>query len=231
MSTIEHEIDIQAPIEMTFHHVTWFEIFPEFAKSVEEVRRDPADPAVLHGTLSLGTLLRESVARTAVDPERHWLSWHSESGLRHSGEIRLFVRSRTCTVLWLRMQFEPRGFAEYLGDRAGIVDRRVGHELRRFATYVESGGARCPARRRVPESGIDDRVHSVSEWMADHMFGKPDDTTWVRSTPGRQAGTPARVPAVRGALPDRGGRQRYTAEVRVKTTRSSSTNFRTNSRP
>jgi hypothetical protein len=195
MSTIEGRIEIAAPIEETFRHLSWFETFPEFDKSVEQVRRDPADPTVLHGTLTLGSLMRESIARTEVDAAAHRVSWHSESGLRHSGEITLWPRSQTSTLLRLRMQFRPAGFAEHVGDRAGLVSRRVRLELRRFAIYVESHRTRCPAHRRVLESGLDDRIHAPSVWITDHMFGKPDDTTWVRKHARQEAKADGRAPA------------------------------------
>lgn len=176
MTTIERSVDIGAPLADTFRNLTWFESYPEFMKSIERVRRDTGDPNVLHGTATLGSLMRESVARVEVDEGAHTVSWQSEGGLRHSGRIELAGKDEDTTTLRLSMEFHPTGFAEFLGDRAGIVRHRVGHELKRFATYVESSGERAPARKRVAETEHDDRVRAPSEWATDRLFGRSDDT-------------------------------------------------------
>lgn len=176
MTTIEKSIDIAAPLETTFRSLCWFESYPEFMRSIERVRRDTEDPAVLRGTATLGTLLRESVARVEVDEESHTVSWRSEGGLRHSGRILLSTRDDGTTTVSLDMEFRPTGFAEILGDKAGVVRRRVGKELARFATYVESSGEEAPAHKRVPETAHDDRARAVSERMTEGMFGRSDDT-------------------------------------------------------
>jgi hypothetical protein len=163
-------------------------------RSVEQVRRDSADPNVLHGTATLGSLMRESVARMDVDEQSHTVNWHSERGLRHSGRIELTAMDEATTTLRLDMEFRPTGFAEFLGDRSGVVRRRVGQELKRFARYVESAGEEAPARKRVPETERDDRARAPSEKMTEGLFGRSDDT----GKSGYIFGSPDKFPPHRG---------------------------------
>ena len=42
--------------------------------------------------------------------------------------------------VFLRLEYEPHGFIETVGDAAGFVTRRVQGDLERFKEYIEGHG-------------------------------------------------------------------------------------------
>ena len=45
------------------------------------------------------------------------------------------------------MEIEPEGFVEQVGDKTGIVDRRVKGDMRRFREFIEARGTETGAWR------------------------------------------------------------------------------------
>ena len=53
------------------------------------------------------------------------------------------------------MDFDPEGFVEQVGDKLGVVDRRVKGDLKRFKEFIEGRGTETGAWRGEIENQSD----------------------------------------------------------------------------
>jgi hypothetical protein len=54
----------------------------------------------------------------------------------------------------LRLEYEPQGFVENIGDAAGFVTRRVEGDLERFKEYIERRGQETGALARYHQGTL-----------------------------------------------------------------------------
>lgn len=138
METIEKSIDINVPLRTAYNQWTQFETFPHFMEGVESVKQ--LDDTHLHWVANVGGDRKEWKARiTEQIPDQH-IAWHSEGGEFTAGAASFQPLGTDRTRLTVRMNYEPHGVTEKIGDMLGMVSRRVEGDLKRFKDFIEARG-------------------------------------------------------------------------------------------
>ena len=137
MSRFEHVITVDAPIREVYNQWTQFESFPFFMEGVETVVQ--GDDRTLHWTASIAGQERSWTALITDQTPDTRVAWKSTSGAENAGAV-LFEPAGGGTKVTLRIDVEPEGFVENVGDKLGVVDRRVKGDLERFKAFIEERG-------------------------------------------------------------------------------------------
>jgi uncharacterized membrane protein/ElaB/YqjD/DUF883 family membrane-anchored ribosome-binding protein len=145
METIERSIDINLPVRTAYNQWTQFEEFPHFMEGVEAVRQ--LDDTTLHWVANVGGERKEWRARITEQVPDHHIAWRSDGGDFTSGVVSFQALGPDKTRVTVKLNYEPKGMAEKLGDMLGIVSRRVQGDLERFKSFIESKGHETGAWR------------------------------------------------------------------------------------
>ena len=68
------------------------------------------------------------------------VAWTSTSGSDQSGVVTFHRLGEMLTRVTVQMDFDPEGVVETVGDKLGVLDRRVKGDLKRFKDFIESEG-------------------------------------------------------------------------------------------
>jgi uncharacterized membrane protein len=145
METIERSIDINLPVRTAYNQWTQFEEFPHFMEGVEAVKQ--LDDTTLHWVANVGGERKEWRARITEQVPDHHIAWRSDGGDFTSGVVSFQALGPDNTRVTVKLNYEPKGMAEKLGDMLGIVSRRVQGDLERFKSFIESKGHETGAWR------------------------------------------------------------------------------------
>ncbi len=136
MSTITESVEVDVDVRSAYDQWTQFETFPEFMEGVDEVRQ--LDDTHLHWTVSVGPVTREFDATVTDQVPDQKVAWHSDSGPEHAGEVTFEKIADDRTRVTTAITVDPEGFIEKVGDRTGLLERRVKGDLERFKQFIES---------------------------------------------------------------------------------------------
>jgi len=145
METIEKSIDINVPVRAAYNQWTQFEEFPRFMEGVESVKQ--LDDTTLLWVANVGGERKEWRARITEQVPDHHIGWRSEGGDFTSGVVSFQALDPTKTHVTVRLNYEPKGVTEKIGDMLGMVSRRVQGDLQRFKDFIESKGRETAAGR------------------------------------------------------------------------------------
>ncbi|MEU4392508.1 SRPBCC family protein [Kribbella sp. NPDC023855] len=145
MSDTIESVDVEAPITAVYNQWTQFETFPQFMEGVEEVRQ--LDPTHTHWKTNIAGVTREFDATITEQHPEERVAWKSDTEPRHAGVVTFHRLDDTKTRVTAQMDFEPEGLAEKVGDKAGLVSRRVKGDLERFKEFIEERGTSTGAWR------------------------------------------------------------------------------------
>jgi uncharacterized membrane protein len=145
MSTIEQSIDVNVPVRTVYNQWTQFEEFPRFMEGVEAVRQ--LDQQRLHWRAKIGGRVDEWEALITEQHPDERIAWKNTTGAPNAGVVTFHRLSDTTTRVMLQMEYEPQGVVENLGDRIGVVSRRVANDLERFKAFIEARGQETGAWR------------------------------------------------------------------------------------
>jgi uncharacterized membrane protein len=149
MSTIEKSIDVNVPLRTAYNQWTQFEEFPRFMEGVREVKQ--LDDRRLHWRAEIGGKEKEWEAEITEQVPDQRIAWRSIGGAVNAGEVRFNLLSENSARITVRMDYEPGGLAENVGDALGVVSQRVEGDLARFKEFIESRGAETGAwRGKIP---------------------------------------------------------------------------------
>jgi uncharacterized membrane protein len=143
--TIEKSIEVNAPIRTTYDQWTQFEEFPRFMEGVESVKQ--LDNTTLLWVANIGGERKEWRARITEQVPDHHIAWRSEGGDFTSGIVSFQALGPDKTRATVRLDYEPKGMTEKIGDMLGMVSRRVQGDLERFKDFLESRGHETGAWR------------------------------------------------------------------------------------
>jgi uncharacterized membrane protein len=145
MSVVEKTIEVEAPVRAVYNQWTQFEEFPRFMEGVREVRQ--LDDQRLHWCAVVGgddvewdALITEQMV------ERH-IGWRSTSGAKNAGTVSFEPLGGNRTRVTLRMEYEPHGAVQRIGNWLGAFTTRVEGDLKRFKEFIESRGIETGAWR------------------------------------------------------------------------------------
>lgn len=145
MSSIEKSIEVDVPVRTAYNQWTQFESFPAFMDGVEEVRQQ--GDKYTHWRASIAGKTEEWDAEiTEQTPDRQ-VAWRSTTGAHNAGTVRFEPLGPNQTRVYLRLEYEPEGAVEQIGDALGFVERRVKGDLERFKKFIEERGAETGAWR------------------------------------------------------------------------------------
>ena len=145
METIEKSMDINVPVRTAYNQWTQFEEFPRFMEGVESVKQ--LDDTTLQWVANVGGERKEWKARITEQVPDHHIAWRSEGGEFTSGVVSFQPLSPDKARVTVRLNYEPKGVTEKLGDMLGMVSRRVEGDLQRFKDFIESKGHETGAWR------------------------------------------------------------------------------------
>ena len=136
MSSIEKSIEVDRDVTTVYNQWTQFEDFPKFMEGVENVEQ--RDDAHLHWETEIGLADKEFDAEVTEQVPDEVVAWRAIGDTRHDGRVTFEPVSESATRVSLRLEYDPQGFLEKIGDAANLVDRRVSGDLQRFKEFIES---------------------------------------------------------------------------------------------
>jgi uncharacterized membrane protein len=145
MSRFEHVITVDAPVREVYNQWTQFESFPSFMEGVEKVVQ--RDDRTLEWTASIAGQRRSWTAVITDQTPDVRVAWKSTSGADNAGAVLFEPAGTGQTQVTLRIDVDPEGFVENVGDKIGAVDRRVKGDLERFKEFIEGRGRATGAWR------------------------------------------------------------------------------------
>ncbi len=144
-SSISESIEVNVPVRTAYNQWTQFEDFPQFMKSVKEIRQ--LDDKHLHWCANVAGEDKEwDVEITEQIPDKR-IAWRSVTGVRNGGVVSFHKISDNCTRIMLQMDYQPEGMAEKLGDSLGAVRMEARSNLQNFKEMLESRGSETGAWR------------------------------------------------------------------------------------
>lgn len=138
MSDIIKSIDVNVPVRTSYNQWTQFELFPEFMEGVKEVKQ--LDDTHLYWRAKIGGKEREwrAVITEQVPDER--IAWTNTDGAYNAGVVTFHRLGDGMSRVTLQISYDPEGLLENIGDRLGVVERRVEGDLKRFKDFIEFRG-------------------------------------------------------------------------------------------
>lgn len=135
METIEKSIEVNAPIRQVYNQWTQFEEFPNFMEGVQEVRQ--VSDRKLYWRAKVGGKEKEWHAEITEQVPDRQISWRSIEGAPNSGTVLFSPTGSNQTQVTLRMEWQPEGAVEKVGEALGADSRRVEGDLKRFRDFIE----------------------------------------------------------------------------------------------
>ncbi|MCA1692095.1 MAG: SRPBCC family protein [Acidimicrobiales bacterium] len=145
MSTVEKSIVVDRPVRTVYDQWTQFEDFPRFMEGVEEVVQ--LDDTRLHWVAEIAGAKREWDAEITQQIPDQEVAWRSLNGSDNAGVVTFQPLGADSTNVTLRLDFDPEGLMETIGDKLGFVSKRTEGDLERFKDFIESRGVETGAWR------------------------------------------------------------------------------------
>jgi uncharacterized membrane protein len=145
MQSITKTIDVNVPVQTAYNQWTQFEEFPRFMEGVREVRQ--LDNKRLHWHAEIGGKQKEWDAVISEQTPDRLVSWHSTTGAENRGTVSFQPINANSTRVTLRLDYDPEGFVENVGDKLGVVSARVEGDLKRFKQFIEERATETGAWR------------------------------------------------------------------------------------
>jgi uncharacterized membrane protein len=130
---------VAVPVRTAYDQWTQFEDFPHFMEDVEEVQQ--VDDQMTHWRVKMAGVTREFDARITEQLPDERVAWSSTAGPRQAGVVTFHRLDADHTRVTAQMELTPEGMAESVGDKAGMIKRRVKGDLDRFRAYIEDRGS------------------------------------------------------------------------------------------
>jgi len=136
METIQKYINVNEPVQTVYNQWTRFEDFPRFMEGVERVTQ--LDDTHLHWVANIaGKTIEWGATISEQIPDKR-IVWYSDNGAVHSGMVSFNPVGPALTRVTLRIDYEPEGVVEEVGDKLGFFSRRVEGDLKRFKKFIEA---------------------------------------------------------------------------------------------
>jgi len=136
MATVERHIDVNAPVRTAYNQWTQFEAFPQFMEGVLAVRQ--LDDRHLHWKAQVAGKAEEWDAEITEQQPDQRIAWRSIEGTPNAGAVTFHYLDENTTRVMLQLEYEPEGVVENVGDKLGLVERRVMGDLKRFRDFIEA---------------------------------------------------------------------------------------------
>jgi uncharacterized membrane protein len=144
-ASIETSIDVDVPVRTAYNQWTQFETFPDFMEGVVEVTQ--LSDTMLHWKAKVGGKEKEWDAEITEQKPDERVAWKAVDGAPNAGVVTFHRLDEGRTRIRLRLEAEPEGIVEDVGDKLGLFGHRIAGDLERFKQFVESRGAETGAWR------------------------------------------------------------------------------------
>lgn len=138
MSRFEEQITVDVPVRVAYDRWTRFEDFPSFMEGVKSVEQ--LDDKTLRWTASIAGVTKTWTAEIVDQTPDTRIAWKSIDGAENAGAALFQPVGSSQTDVTLRIDAEPEGAAQSVGDALGFLQRRVKGDLERFKDLVERTG-------------------------------------------------------------------------------------------
>ena len=142
---VEESIEVQVPVRTAYNQWTQFEDFPQFMKSVHEIRQ--LDDKHLHWKANVFGEEKEWDSEIVEQIPDRRIAWRSISGPRNNGMVEFQKIGDDATRIVLRMEYEPENAVEKLVDLIGAVRMEARANLKNFKEMLEQRGRETGAWR------------------------------------------------------------------------------------
>jgi uncharacterized membrane protein len=139
MTRFEEQITVDVPVPVAYDRWTRFEDFPSFMDGVDRVEQ--IDDSTLRWTASIAGVSKTWTATIVDQTPDTRVAWKSVEGAENAGAVLFAPDGADRTTLTLRIDAEPEGAVESIGDSLGFLQRRVKGDLERFKDLVERTGS------------------------------------------------------------------------------------------
>jgi uncharacterized membrane protein len=144
-SSITESIEVNVPVRTAYNQWTQFEDFPQFMKSVHEVRQ--LDDKHLHWKANVAGEEKEWDAEITEQIPDKRIAWRSITGVPNAGVVTFHKISDSVCRVTLQMDYQPEGVLETIGDALGAVRMEARSNLANFKEMLEKRGAETGAWR------------------------------------------------------------------------------------
>jgi uncharacterized membrane protein len=151
MAGFEKWIEVDVPVRTAYNQWTQFEEFPRFMEGVERVVQH-GDSRVSWRASIFGKVEEWDSHITDQTPDKR-VAWESTSGAQNNGVVSFQPIGPSRTRVGLHISYEPQGILENIGDKLGLLERRVEGDLERFKRFIEERGRETGAWRGEIEDG------------------------------------------------------------------------------
>jgi uncharacterized membrane protein len=145
MAVIEKSIEVDVPVRAAYNQWTQFEEFPRFMEGVKSVQQQ--DDKRLHWHAEIFGKDVEWDALITEQMVERYIGWRSTSGPQNAGTVSFEPQGPNRSRITLRMEYEPEGAVETVGDWLGVLSARVEGDLGRFKKFIEERGVETGAWR------------------------------------------------------------------------------------
>jgi len=172
---VEKSVVVNVPVETAYHQWTQFEEFPHFMGGISEIRQ--LDDTTLNWVAEIGGVRRQWTARILEQTPLERVAWAATEGATNAGAVYFSAAGPGQTAVRLELEYEPEGIVEKVGDKVGIVERRVEADLGRFKSFIEDAGYATGAWRgtvpgRVGTPGVSEAEASKGDSGKAGVSGK-----------------------------------------------------------
>ena len=87
--------------------------------------------------VNIGGVTREFDTRITEQHPDQRIAWTTTEGQKHAGVVTFHKLTDTSTRVTLQMEYDPERLTENVGDKVGVVSRRVEGDMERFKQFIE----------------------------------------------------------------------------------------------
>ncbi|MFC9792765.1 SRPBCC family protein [Streptomyces sp. NPDC057695] len=139
MSQVEESVEVDVPVRTAYNQWTQFESFPHFMEGVERIEQ--RTDTVTRWVATVGGVTKEFEAEITEQIPDERVAWTTLSGeVKQAGVVTFHRLEENRTKVMLQLDYDPDGFKENVGDKLGLVKRRITGDLKRFKEYIEDRG-------------------------------------------------------------------------------------------
>ncbi|MCQ4205141.1 SRPBCC family protein [Streptomyces sp. NPDC058783] len=138
-SSLVETVDINAPVSVTWS--LWSDVtrWPSFLSHVRLVQ--PLDERRFAWQLALPGADRNFVAELTEVVEENRIAWRTTEGVDHAGVVTFHRLSDTTSRVTLQIEYDPKGFIEYLGALTNLDSTLANYDLGEFQKLAETAAA------------------------------------------------------------------------------------------
>lgn len=132
---IQESIDVAVPVAAVFDLCTRFEELDRFSERISEVEVE--DDSHFAIAVKIGARSRTLAIEVIGEEPEERLDWEAAEGFTHAGVVSFHPLAPRLTRVELTIEPESEGTVERVLRLAGVPERAIRQELRRFKAYAE----------------------------------------------------------------------------------------------